>query len=176
MHARIGGATGGAGLGDDLALPDRVALLHQQLVVVAVGGDVAIGVGDQDQIAHATHFAAGIYHAAAIGGLHGRPLFRGDVDAVVLLAATLRAVGRDDPAAHRPFEARRGTRWWRRRHGDRARGRAERRRLAGGGPGGVRRLALAAAGRRSELFALDRTARPRWGGGRRLGLSGQRRL
>src|SRR5262245_27644538 len=110
MHTRAGGAAGIAGLGDDLALLHLVALLDQQRLVVAVGGDVAAGMLDQQKVAEMGHFAAGIDDGAAVGRLHRLALVGLDVDAVVLLAAGRRAVGRQDLAPDRPGEARR----WRR--------------------------------------------------------------
>ena len=87
-----------AGAGDGLALLDHVVLLDQQRLVVAVGGDVARAVLDQQQVAEMGHAVAGIDHLAAVGCLHRRAVGGRNVDAVALLAARA-AVGRDDLAA-----------------------------------------------------------------------------
>ena len=156
MELRLRRAAGTADLGDGLALLDRVALLHEQLFVVAVGSDVAAGMLDQQQVAHAGDLAAGIDDLATLGRLHRRALGRSDVDAVVLLAAR-RAVARDDLAVDRPHHLPRGRRG---RHGDRSL--AERRGFARG-RGGARCLALALrARRRRQPFTLHR--------GRRVGV------
>ena len=59
----------------------------QQRLVVAVGGDVAALMLDQQQVAEMGDVAAGIDHGAAVGRLHGLAGGGLDVDAVVLLAA-----------------------------------------------------------------------------------------
>src|SRR5690349_18204378 len=160
MHARARRATGRAGAGDGLALFHRVALLHQQRFVVAVGGDVAGRVLDQQQVTEMGHAVAGIDHGAAVGRLDWRAVVGGDVDAVALLAAIV-AVGRDDLAAQRPLEAR--CRAGRRR----LLGVMKRRRLAssggprssGGGPAlpAVLSRALLGTGRRGQRLPLYRT-------------------
>src|SRR5882724_1634834 len=66
VHARTRRAAGIAGLGNSLAFLHLIALLDQQGIVVAVGGNVAAGMLDQDQITEMGDFAAGIDHGAAI--------------------------------------------------------------------------------------------------------------
>src|SRR5438034_664501 len=61
-----------AGAGDGLAFLHLVPLLGQQRLVVAVGGDVARAVLDQQQVAEMGHTVAGIDDLAAIGCLHRR--------------------------------------------------------------------------------------------------------
>ena len=95
-----------AGLGDDLAALDRVAALDVELAIVGVGGDEAIGMADQNQIAVAFQLAAGIGDDAVFRGPHRGALGNGNVDAVVV--AGFEAL--NDAAARRPAEFRRSAR------------------------------------------------------------------
>ena len=73
---------------------------------MGVGGDIAVGMANQNQIAIALQLVAGVSDDAVFGGLHRRALGHRDVDAVIGLAVGLGAVGGDDTAAHRPAEGR----------------------------------------------------------------------
>ena len=100
MQLRRGDVAGLAGLGDHLAALDRVAALDVEFAVVGVGGDEAVGVADQHEIAVALERAAGIGDLAVFRRAHRGALGQRDVDAVV--AAGLEAL--DDAAARRPAE------------------------------------------------------------------------
>ena len=74
-----------AGLGDHLAALDGVAALDHQLAGMGIGGDEAVGVADQHQIAVALELVAGIGDDAVLGGLDRRAFRHREIDAVVLL-------------------------------------------------------------------------------------------
>ena len=91
-------------MGDGLAAAHRVAALHHDVAVVGVGRDPAVGVADEDEVAVAGEFVAGVDHGAGLGGLDRRAFRHREVDAVVALAVRLGAEAGDDAAAHRPAE------------------------------------------------------------------------
>ncbi len=99
-----------AGFRDHLAAFDGFAALDHDFAGIGVGGDEAIGVADQDQIAVAFELIAGIGDNAVLGRLDRRAFRHREIDAVVLQAVRLRSEGGDDAAAHRPAEARHGAR------------------------------------------------------------------
>src|SRR5262245_43815704 len=98
---------GGAGLADHLAALDGLALLHGELARMRIGGDEAVRVPHQHQVAVALELVARIGDDALLGGLDRRALRHRDIDAVVLLAVALRAEAGDHAALHGPAEARR---------------------------------------------------------------------
>ncbi len=83
-------------LRDHLPALDLIAALDHQFLGVRVGGDVAVGMAHQHQIAVALELVAGIGDDAVLGGLHRRALGHGEVDAVVLRAVRRGAEARDD--------------------------------------------------------------------------------
>src|SRR5258706_16473352 len=64
-----------AGLGNDLAALDGVAALHQHFTGMGIGGDVAVRVPNQHQVAVALELIAGIGDDALLGRLPP-PAFR----------------------------------------------------------------------------------------------------
>ena len=90
----------------DLAALDAVAALHHQLAGVRIGGDEAVGVAHQHEVAVALELVAGIGDDAVLGRLDRRAFRHREIDAVVLLPVRLRPEAGDDAAAHRPAEAR----------------------------------------------------------------------
>src|SRR5882724_5056483 len=60
MHLRRRDAAGLAGLGDDLAALHGVVALDHDLAGMRVGGDIAVGVPDQHQVAVGLELVAGI--------------------------------------------------------------------------------------------------------------------
>src|ERR1700754_3569821 len=129
VQLRRADLAGLARLGNDLAALDGFAALHHEFTRMGIGGDVAVGVPDQDQIAVALELISRIGNDAVFGSLHGRALGHRDVDAVVGLAIGLGAIAGDDAAAHRPAEGR-----------QRAGGFGGLHRRFGDGSGGLRRL------------------------------------
>src|SRR4051812_11538773 len=69
MQLRRSDLAGLPGLGDDLAALDGLAALDQQLAGMGIGGDVAIGMPDQDQVAVTLQFVARISDDPVFGGL-----------------------------------------------------------------------------------------------------------
>src|SRR5258705_12587667 len=63
-----------AGLRNDLAALDGVAALHQQFTGMCIGGDVAVGVPNQNQVAVALELIAGIGNDIVLGRLYRRAL------------------------------------------------------------------------------------------------------
>src|SRR6266851_6060043 len=57
---------------DDLAALYLIAALDQKGVAMGIGGDPAIGMADQQQIAEAAQLVAGIDDDATVGGAHRR--------------------------------------------------------------------------------------------------------
>src|SRR6266851_3476682 len=104
MELRLADPAGRADLGDGLASAHRVAALDEQLVAMRVGGDPAIGMLDQNQIAVAAQLVAGIGDGSAIDGIDRGAARRGDVDPVIVLAACGDPVAGEDMAAYRPRE------------------------------------------------------------------------
>src|ERR1700733_11681824 len=78
-----------AGLGNDLAALDGVATLHQQFTRMGIGGDVTVGVPNQNQVAVALELIARIGNDAILGSLHRRAFGHRQVDAVIGLAIGL---------------------------------------------------------------------------------------
>ena len=87
------------GLTEHLTALNRVATLDRNFTGMGIGGDVAIGVPHQDEVAIPLQLAAGIGHRAFFSRLHRRAFRHGDVDAFI--AALAREAG-DDAAARRP--------------------------------------------------------------------------
>ena len=69
-----------------------------------IGGDVAVGMAHQHEIAVALELVAGIGDDAVLGRLDRRAFRHGEIDAVVLLAVGLRTETGDDAALDRPAE------------------------------------------------------------------------
>ena len=65
---------------------------------MGIGGDPAIGVADQEQVAEAFQLISRIGDGTAVGGVDFGALLGGDVDAVIMLAAILGAEAGDDLA------------------------------------------------------------------------------
>src|SRR5829696_405820 len=86
MELRRVDIAGLAGLGDHLAPLDRIAPLDHQLLGMSVGGDVAIRMPDQHEIAIALQLAAGIGNDAVLGRFHRRSFRDCEINAVILLA------------------------------------------------------------------------------------------
>src|SRR6476646_4685261 len=105
MNLRARHRPGLARLGDDIAAFHRVAAAHEEILVVRIGGDPAILVAQEDQVAIALQLVAGIGDHAAFGSAYARTLGNGDVDALIAGAVGLLAIGGDDLAADRPAEA-----------------------------------------------------------------------
>ena len=70
---------------------------------MGIGGDVAVAVLDEDEIAVAFQ-VAGIGDGAVGGGVNGRAHICGDIDAVIALAVLIRAVSFENFPFDRPFE------------------------------------------------------------------------
>ena len=70
-------------MGDDLAAPHLIAALDQDVLVVGVGRDPAVGMTDEDEVAVALEFVAGVDHGAGLDGLDRRAFRHREVDAVV---------------------------------------------------------------------------------------------
>ena len=73
---------------------------------MGVGGDVAVVVLDQHEVAVTFQFVAAIADRAGGGGAHRGALRGGDVDAVVALTAAIAPIVQKDAAAYRPLELR----------------------------------------------------------------------
>ena len=106
VQLRRGHVAGLAGFGDHLAALDAVAALDHDFAGVGIGGDEAVAVAHQHQIAVALELVAGIGDDAVFRRLDRRALGHREIDAVVLQAVRLGAEAGDDPAAHRPAEGR----------------------------------------------------------------------
>ncbi len=98
MELRRRDISGLAGFGDDLSAFDCFAPLHIDLGSVRIGGDKAVRMADEDQIAIALEFIAGISDDAGLDRFHGRAFRQSDVDAVIAGEAA------DDAAARGPAE------------------------------------------------------------------------
>src|SRR4051794_24741449 len=105
MELRVGDIAGRAGLADHLTALDGLALFHAELARMGIGGDVAVRMAPQTQIAVTLQLAARIGDHAILGGLDRGALRHRDVDAIVLAAALLGAERITDAALHRPAEA-----------------------------------------------------------------------
>src|SRR5213080_2025818 len=81
-----------ARLGNDLAALDGVAALHQHFTGMGIGGDVAVRVPNQNQVAVALELIARIGDDAVLGRLYRRAFRHRQVDAVIRLAIGLGAV------------------------------------------------------------------------------------
>ena len=73
---------------------------------MGIGGDVAVRVPNQNQVAVALELIAGVSDDAVLGRLHRRAFRHRQIDAVIRLAVGLCAVAGDHLAAHRPAECR----------------------------------------------------------------------
>src|SRR5215208_959132 len=104
MELRRVDIAGLAGLGDHLAPLDRIAPLDHQLLGMSVGGDVAIRMPDQHEIAIALQLAAGIGNDAVLGGFHRRSFRDCEINAVILLAVGAGTEAGDDARLDRPAE------------------------------------------------------------------------
>src|SRR5260370_26409902 len=104
MQLRLANPPGRANLGNLLALANGIAALDEQLLAMRIGGDPAIGMLDQDQIAVAAQLIAGICDSSGVDRGHRGAARRGDVDAVIVFAARRDPVPGKDVAAHRPGE------------------------------------------------------------------------
>src|SRR5712691_2637667 len=104
MELRRGDAPALAGLGDHLPALHRLAAMDEDLGIVRIGGDPAVGVLDQDEIAVSLQLVTGIGDDTVLGGLDRGVLRHRDVDAVVLLAVRLAAKVGDHAALRRPAE------------------------------------------------------------------------
>ena len=82
------------GLRDHLPALDGVAALDQDLAGMGVGGDVAVGVAHQHEIAVALELVAGIGDDAVLGRLDRRAFRHREIDAVVLLRRSASARSR----------------------------------------------------------------------------------
>ena len=58
----------GSGASDDIAFTDHIAFLHQNLGIVTISSNVAIGMRNQDQVPKGAHFIAHIGHNAIFRG------------------------------------------------------------------------------------------------------------
>src|SRR3954451_4594539 len=105
VQLRTRDVAGRTGLADDLAALDGLAFLHTQFAGVSIGGDEAIGMPHQHEVAIALEFAARVGDDALLGRLDRGSFRHRDVDAVVLSGARLRAEALALAAAHRPAEA-----------------------------------------------------------------------
>jgi len=103
------GNAGGAHPGDKLSLVDLLALGRHKAAVVPVVRLVPVAVVDDNKVSVAAH-PAGVRHRAAVGGVDGRAVPVGDVDALVVVAGTAQiqiAIPEPagDAAVARPAEA-----------------------------------------------------------------------
>src|SRR5262245_8887861 len=92
MQLRLIDGAGLAGLGDHLAPANDLIALDQELLVVGIGGNPAVVVADQNQIAIAFELVAGVGDFAGLGRVDFRPLRQGQIDAVVVGAVGAAAV------------------------------------------------------------------------------------
>ena len=104
MHLRLLDRAGFTGFADHLPAGHLVAALDQEFVVVGIGGDPAVVVADQNKIAIAFEFAAGIGDDPAFGGVHFGAERNRHVDAVVMRAIGTAAKSGDDFASHGPTQ------------------------------------------------------------------------
>src|SRR5690242_15696634 len=109
MQLRRGDIPGLTGVPDHLAALHRLAAFDQNVAGMRIGGDEAIGVADEDQIAIALQLTAGIGNHAVLCGLDRGALRHGEIDPVILDAIRLRSERRDHAAAYRPAESRQAT-------------------------------------------------------------------
>jgi predicted AAA+ superfamily ATPase len=86
-------------LRNHLTALDRIAALHQDFAGVRIGGDEAVAVTDQHQIAVALELIAGIGDDAVFGRLDRRAFRHREIDAVVLQSVRRRTEAGDDAAA-----------------------------------------------------------------------------
>src|SRR5271169_1967087 len=92
------------GFGNDLTALDSVTALHQKLACMSIGGDVAVGVADENKVAVTLELIPGIGNDAVFRRLNGCTLRHRKIDAVIGLAVGLGAIAGDDFAANRPAE------------------------------------------------------------------------
>src|SRR6202171_6297254 len=90
------------GFGNGLAALDSVAPLHQDFTRMGIGGDITVGVPNQNQVAIALELISGIGDDAVLGCLHRRAFRHRQVDAVICLAVGLGGVAGDHLAPDRP--------------------------------------------------------------------------
>ena len=76
-----------------LTLPDAVALLHKQALSVGVSRYPPICMTNENEIAKAGQFVAGINHLAGRGGADINTCLSCDIETVILLAGGVRAIG-----------------------------------------------------------------------------------
>src|SRR5215475_4823825 len=101
MDLRLGHVAGATGFRDHLTATYDVALAHQDLARIGVGGDKVIAMAHQHEVAIAFDLAAGKDHETILGGPDVGPLRDGDADAVALLSAGQRAEAGDNTTANR---------------------------------------------------------------------------
>ncbi len=104
MQLRAGDVAGLAGIADDLALGDIVAAAHNDALGMGVGGDVAVVMLDEHEIAVAAQLVAGIADLAGRRGMDRRAQRRADIDAGIAFAAEAGAVVGNDRTRDRPGE------------------------------------------------------------------------
>ncbi len=95
MQHSFAGVARASDLCDRLPSLDAVAAFDQILAVVAVGGEVSVGVPDQDQIAEALERRATIDDNTVLCCLDRAARFGSDVDAVVALSEAFFAEATD---------------------------------------------------------------------------------
>src|SRR5579872_1497784 len=90
--------------GDHLPALYLAAPLHQQRIAMGVGGDPAVGVANQKQVAESPQLIAGIDDDPVLCRLNRCAERCRDVDPVIVLAAILGPERRDDLPVYRPEE------------------------------------------------------------------------
>lgn len=70
--------------GDHLPAPDHIAAFHQQRFIMSIGGHETVSMANEQQIAKAFDFPAGIGNDTILRRAHRRALGRLDIDAVIV--------------------------------------------------------------------------------------------
>src|ERR1700686_5290638 len=66
--------------GDDLAALDAIAALYQEFAGMGIGGDITVGVPNQNQVAIALELISGVGDDAVLGSLHRRAFRHCQID------------------------------------------------------------------------------------------------
>src|SRR6516225_11654932 len=108
LEMELGGVdvAGLTGASDHLSTLDRIPSLHQKLLCVGIGGDIAVWVTYQDKIAVTFELVAGISHYSVLGCLYRRVFRNRNIDSIILLPVGRWTKRVNDAPIGRPSEPR----------------------------------------------------------------------